>query len=295
MASRRKRQLRKRIAEGVLNAFAICLVIFPVFSIGAFAHNQFFGDPRRVSELKTIPSPIEPDLFDEGIVSVTFDDGWLSVYTDAAPILEKYDIQSTQYILPGQFESHNYISLAQAKSLKKAGHEIMSHTMTHPLLSKVSEDRAVYELEASRQALLDNNLSSGKLHFASPESDTSPFVDENIERLYWSHRNTFGDLSNGVGREDVNVYSSTFHRYDIIGFSVRTTTTLAEIQTALDYAKAQNGWLVLVYHQIDDSKLEYSVTAEDFAAQMKLIRNSNLKTATVGAVLANEKNYGLHF
>lgn len=274
----------KRFNEALLNMFAIIMAFMPLISVGYWVQHQFFNDPRRVVALSEIEHSDTPRLFEEPLVSVTFDDGWESVYSNGAPLLEKYDVRTTQYILPGQFDSLGYISLEQAHSLKYAGHEITSHTMTHPRLTSITTEQAVYELTESKRILAEESLLDDTVHFAAPESATNPEIMAHIRALYGSHRNTYADLSNGVDSYDVNT-GPTIHRYDIIGFSVRSSTTEAEITAALDYAAKHNGWLVLVYHQIDDSNTEYSVTPAVFEQHLRLIRDSRIKTASLGDVV----------
>ncbi len=287
---KRSTPLKKRLENGVLSAFALALTALPILSIGYFVHGAFFSDPRKVVDLQHIDSASAPRLFDEPIISVTFDDGWESVYTKAAPLLQKYNIRTTQYILPGEFKSHSYLSLQQAHSLKSAGHEIMSHTMSHRNLTTLDSTQAQYELEESKKQLISNDLaSSSEIHFAAPESALNEAVDQIITRFYLSSRNTFGDIQNGIDANDVNVKGEMFSRYNIIGYSVRPETTTRQINEALQFAKANNGWLVLVYHQIDDTKETYSVSEHALDDHLRIIKESRIKTAPLGEVLASSE------
>src|SRR5665647_925886 len=39
--------------------------------------------------------------FNEGMVTLTFDDGWRSIHDNALPLMNKYGIVSTQYLVSG--------------------------------------------------------------------------------------------------------------------------------------------------------------------------------------------------
>lgn len=287
--SKKKSRLNRKIENGLLNTFAIVIAILPIFTVGSFVHAQFFNDPRHAMALSLIEEPKTPRLFEEPLVSVTFDDGWESVYSNAAPLLEKYQIRTTQYILPGEFKEHNYLSVAQAQSLKNAGHEIMSHTMTHPVLTSVDANEVKYQLEESRKQLIDHKLTENKVHFAAPESATNDSIDKDIAGLYASHRNTFSDIENGIDENDVNLPNYPFDRYNIIAYSIRQETTPDQIRDALKYAKDTNGWLVLVYHQIDDSQAGYAINTAGFEKHLQLIKQSHIKTSPLGDVLDHSK------
>lgn len=275
---------KRRFNEVVLNSFAVIMACMPVISIGYWVQHQLFGDQRTVVALSEIQSSDTPLLFEEPLVSITFDDGWESVYSNGAPILEKYNIRTTQYILPGQFKAPNYLSLEQSHSLQKAGHEMMSHTMTHSDLTDISAEQLVYELSASKEIMQKEGFTTKAAHFAAPESATNPEVMGHIKSLYSSHRNTYADLSDGIDRYDVNV-GPTLDSYNILAFSVRSTTTESEIIAALEYAKKHNGWLVLVYHQIDDSATRYTVSPKTFDRHMQIIHDSRIKASPLGSVI----------
>lgn len=276
-------ELKSRLNNWALNAFAIGLALFPIYAVGMWVHDVFNGDPRKVIQLETIQQT-NPRLFEEPLISITFDDGWQSIYKDAAPLMDKYDIASTQYIVPSLYGDQNYISLAQAHSLRGAGHEIASHTWSHDNLAKIATDEARSQLTKASDALKSLTDKDVKMSFASPEGSTNAQVMPMIKSLYGSHRNINADLGNGVNELDINV-AGHFDRYNIIGFSVRPTTSDGEIKAAIDYARAHNGWLVLVYHQIDNKGETWSATPGQFERQLKLIKASNVKTALVRDVM----------
>lgn len=284
MAATTKRQL----GEWSLNALSVGIVLFPVLAGALWVNNVFFSDTRGVSNLQTITESSTPKLFEEPLVSVTFDDGWESVYTKAAPLLEKHGIRSTQYIITGAFEDTKYLSYAQTMSLKNAGHEIASHTAHHSNLRQVTLSAVRDELHESDNFLQEHGLADDQMSFASPEGATSDKVIEEIKQIYGSHRNVEADLYNGSDHHDVNLRSN-FDRYNIIGFSIRPGLPTSYIRAAISYAQMHNGWLVLVYHQVEETdtgdKEDFSTTEKEFDQQLKAIKETGVKTATVRSVI----------
>lgn len=285
----RRRSIRRDIGSLLLNLIAIGAFIFPLFALGYFVSGYSSVEPRPVNSLATIPAASTPRLFEEPLISVTFDDGWQTVYTHGAPLLEKYGIRTTQYVLLGEFDDRNYMSLEQMRSLKAAGHEIASHSMTHRLLTKVRGDELAFEVKQSKEAIIAYGLAEGNINFAAPESETDAVADESIIATYYSHRNTYGDLENGINEADVNVALEPFDRHDIIGYSVSKHTTPEHLTAAMEYAKKHNGWLILVYHQIESSPDHYAMAPNTFRGHLKLIDESGIKTATMKHVLDNQQ------
>jgi peptidoglycan/xylan/chitin deacetylase (PgdA/CDA1 family) len=85
-------------------------------------------------------------------VVLSFDDGYLSHYTNAKPVLRKLGWPGVLYleiksIGPGGLTEH------QIRSLMRAGWEIDSHTLTHPDLTTLDDAALERELVDSRKEL----------------------------------------------------------------------------------------------------------------------------------------------
>ena len=92
-------------------------------------------------------------------LAITFDDGWKSVLTVAAPLLGEYEIPSTLFATTGLIESSStwhrprMLDWGELAQLHKMGVEIGSHSVTHPDFGVIDKLRAVDELNRSREAL----------------------------------------------------------------------------------------------------------------------------------------------
>ena len=268
-----------------LNIFAVVFTLMPIFTMSMWTYHTFFSDNRQTLELANVQSDAAPRLFEEPLISVTFDDGWESVYSEAAPIMSRYNIASTQYIMPREFTRPVYISAEQALSLKEAGHEISSHTYTHQNLTQASDHKVRKELDRSLEVLGKLSLlENDQLTFAPPNGALNDYSRDQVKQRFAASRNVNGDLANDISANDMNVAGKT-DRYDIIGYSVGSYTTMDELRGALKFAKDNNAWFVPVYHQIDDSGSDYSVSPVDFEKQMKLFRDSGIKIVTMRDVV----------
>ena len=87
-------------------------------------------------------------------VVITFDDGYLSHYTHAKPVLRELGWPGVLYLTtksigPGGLTVH------QIRALLKAGWELDSHTLTHPDLTTLDDAALARELGDSRKELQD--------------------------------------------------------------------------------------------------------------------------------------------
>ncbi|NLN77641.1 MAG: polysaccharide deacetylase family protein [Armatimonadetes bacterium] len=99
--------------------------------------------------------------------AITFDDGYLSVYEHACPILKDRDMTATVYVVVDTLGGINLwdkragdkeekmMSADQARELAESGFEIGSHTLTHPRLANLNDDELIREIVDSKQKLED--------------------------------------------------------------------------------------------------------------------------------------------
>lgn len=89
------------------------------------------------------------------IVSLTFDDGKQNFYDNIFPLLKKYNMKGSLYIITG-VRSKNYLNAEQIKEIDQTGLvEIGSHTVYHQFLSKQDDERQFKELKDSKKYLED--------------------------------------------------------------------------------------------------------------------------------------------
>ena len=97
----------------------------------------------------------------------TFDDGHISNYTKAFPILLHFGFKGTFFLTVGSIGSEGCISWDQAREMQEAGMEIGSHTLTHPRPIELSDDQLRFELVESKR-ILDLNLPKPVSSLSSP-------------------------------------------------------------------------------------------------------------------------------
>lgn len=87
-------------------------------------------------------------------VLVTFDDGYRDFYTDAYPLLKKYNAKATQYVIYDFLDRPNHLLTSQLLEIANDGLvEIGSHTMDHVWLRGSSSENVKYQLKESRKKL----------------------------------------------------------------------------------------------------------------------------------------------
>jgi len=222
-------------------------------------------------------TPFTYQGFNRAIVSITDDDGYASYLTNGLPVLQKYNLPSTAYIISGYIgNTAGYLSLAQLKSLYNAGVEIGSHSVTHPDLSTLSATKQDNELKNSQTAL-QNWLGVPITNYAAPYGAYNQQIVTDAQKYYQTYRG-------------VQAGYNAKNNFDTMNLKVQnivSTTTVAEVQAWLQQAAATNTWLILVYHQIDPSTAsgDYNTYPSDFDAQMAAVKASGIAVETVAQAM----------
>jgi peptidoglycan/xylan/chitin deacetylase (PgdA/CDA1 family) len=289
-----KRWIKKRALRDIkrgVTAFLVCAVVALPLVLTAWQWGRIIrGDTSRKATAlpamyhRPVDNDSPPRLFKEPLISVTFDDGWESVYKTALPELQKYGIHSTQYVLTGTETYPGYMSWEQIKAVGQAGHELACHSVSHPDLTTIDDQDIQTQLQGC-QDTLSKEIGQPVRDFASPYGSYNDRTITAIKKVFGSQRNINGVIADGITDSDLNL-PSNFDRYNVIGVTVRRETTVAELQQLVDYVKARNAWLVLVYHQADDGPSQYGIDPAAMDKQLAFISHTDLRIVTIGQVIA---------
>ena len=226
---------------------------------------------------QTLPGPL---VWDRSRLSLTFDDGWLSSFTNGAALLNKYGYEGTFYLNPSTIDTTNFISSAQVQNLRDNGHQIASHGYKH--LNYTTLDRSVidYQLKYAAQYFT-------QVHGLTTIDFAAPFGGNDAQIAYYAHKyySSLRGTDPGVNtRQNFNPYNI---RVLYMGHSI----TQQRLADEITKTKATNGWLVIVYHRIEpSSNSEIVVTSTQLEQQLDAIKSSGVLVEPVAAALQEIEN-----
>ena len=96
-------------------------------------------------------------------IVLSFDDGYADNYTNALPIMERYGMKGTVFMITSQVGEPDFLDWQQLQELKNRNTEIGSHTVNHTDLKAADTQTRETELLQSR-LLLEEKL-GGKVEF----------------------------------------------------------------------------------------------------------------------------------
>jgi oligosaccharide reducing-end xylanase len=180
-----------------------------------------------------------------GAVSVTFDDGYVSQYTTGAHLLNARNFKGTFFLVA---DVDFLGSLEAWQNIAEQGHEIGSHTVSHPALTQLSETELREELSQSQEAINLNIPTQSCLTLAYPYGYYDEFVQEITSEYYIAGRGVWPPLNHYPGGSYDPV---DFFAIGSFSFDYPSLTTFEELENYLDSAEEHNAWFVPHIHVIE--------------------------------------------
>jgi peptidoglycan/xylan/chitin deacetylase (PgdA/CDA1 family) len=87
---------------------------------------------------------------------LSFDDGHISNYSTALPLLEKYQCKAIFFVIAGRIsQRQDFMTWAHLRELISLGHRVEAHSWSHPFLTNCSDSELHTELIRSKETLED--------------------------------------------------------------------------------------------------------------------------------------------
>lgn len=202
------------------------------------------------------------------IISFNFDDGFASAYEHGLPIFNAAGMRITEYIITGFIDKPGRVTLANVKTMSLMGHEIGAHTRSHPYLTKVSGAQAIQEICGSRKDLIDRGITP--YTFAYPEGDMNADVEAIVREAGFSGAR--------VTKPGLNSSASDIFALRYLGVDV--VQSWPKVKQAIDEAIQKQGWLILVFHRVDEDGNPISVRHEEIQQIVDYVRAKKIPVVT---------------
>ena len=139
---------------------------------------------------------IDPNLKSKKQIIITFDDGYKDILNNALPILKKYNFKATSFFVTNLIGQNNSWDVKKKSYKKKeimnpsdilqwisSGMHIGSHSHNHVDLTKISEEKLLYELEFSKKFLEDKFDNKNNI-FCYPYGKVNENVHYHTKKFY---------------------------------------------------------------------------------------------------------------
>jgi peptidoglycan/xylan/chitin deacetylase (PgdA/CDA1 family) len=207
------------------------------------------------------------------MLTLTFDDCYKNQKDIAENLLKHAKLKASFYVITDYLEEGaypDYMKRADILSLVQDGHEISSHTQSHPRLTEISKEKVVEELTGSKHVLQDLGIEAKT--FVYPYGDHDQRVVEEVRHAgYTCARTTVF----GYNDRKTNPYMLKCQPvYRWVPFFV--------IAYWIRKAERKNLWLILMFHQLDTVRSNYyGTTPKMFERIVRYISERKIQTVTM--------------
>lgn len=216
----------------------------------------------------------------EPLLAITFDDGYLTDFEIAYPLLKARGIRGTSFIWverTGTFD--RAMDWEQLHHLKNDGWGVECHTYSHPRLAELTDEEIDEQFK-----LVDENFIANDL--PAPHHHAFPFGSQNadVRRIAMLYRKTARRI-NPVGSVPYNTYEDIdFSNLNARGSDIRdnnVSTRLPDLKHAIDETIDNNGILIFYSHEMKENAGDYETKPEYFEELIDYAVASGIKFVTM--------------
>lgn len=203
-----------------------------------------------------------------GAVTIMFDDGELTAYSEGVPAMEHHGFKGTTAVITEMVGEEEFMDWEQLRELQQKQWEIVSHGLTHTDLTTLSVKERRPELVRSKRVLERKGLVVN--HFALP---------------YGAYNTDIMALGMGTYKS-IRAYEQGANPAGTLPWEVkvRGTTSATTAETVAEWvgeAQSQGKWIVIVFHKIaqtgDDA---YFTTPGNMEEMLQVIQDSGVEVVT---------------
>ncbi len=143
---------------------------------------QYIKENYKVVSLEEAVEYIQNDIEKAaGSIVITFDDGYSDNYHYAYPLLKKYKFPATIFLISDFIndEAGKYLSQSQIDEMERNDISFGSHTISHRILTRLTNEEVVREIRDSK-AVLESRLGRNVNSFAYPVGTRADFNEQII-------------------------------------------------------------------------------------------------------------------
>ena len=228
------------------NKFLLLSILVSLLFISLFLSLR---NTKDVNDIKKFPWPDGK----MAAVSLTFDDARSSQLNIGIPLLNKYNVKSTFYVLPSKVEKE----LEKWKKAVADGHEIGNHTLTHPCSGNFAFSRKnaleEYTIEKIEFEMNEANITIERLLNLKPTSFAYPCGQSFVGRgrTLKSYVPVVAEkFITGRGYRDETINDPALcDLAQLMGVEM-DNYDFPYIKKYIDKALKRSGWLILAGHKI---------------------------------------------
>lgn len=223
----------------------------------------------------------ERSLFDtqgRGAATILFNNSWASQFKYGYPYLKKNNLKGSTSVITSYLDYPAYFKWDQIKEVSREGWEIVSQTENFVCeWEALNTDQVREEVYGSKHELLSHGVYSK--HFASPCGKVDIRLTDRVTYYYSTQI---------IGEEGTN-FIPVKEKYLLKSRTITNRTSLGEMNSWINGAINNNGWIIFTFNQIEEQGDESSITPEKFQEAINLIVSSQIAIVVPSQIINEER------
>jgi peptidoglycan/xylan/chitin deacetylase (PgdA/CDA1 family) len=238
-------------------------------------------------KLAGVVTAAEPAQWPNGVVSISFDDGYLAQYTFANPYMDHYAFRGTLFLITETLWNHGaypgYMSLQQVQALELNNWEASTHAhlaANHNAGYVAIGDAAAFnDMVAAKSYLVQQGFRAPE-QFAYPLGVYQSGTFTSVLRLFGTGRT----ITYPASGPDETFPPANLSR--LRALAVTASTTVATVQNYITAAKNNKEWLILCFHDfVASGATGNQILQADFQTIIDFINTTGIPVRPISEVL----------
>ncbi len=211
-----------------------------------------------------------------GIITLVFDDGYEKVYENVLPILSKYNMPAV-FALPTDDKTVKQTAASKIKPwskwmhIKKDGHEIAAHSVSHIDLTNFNQNELNHQLEQPAKQLNATTI-------IYPGGAHNEEIINHSKQYYSAGRTVLKGFEKTSPIDPMRLHTYNF---------TKNNFTVAKANLLALWAWLTNSWLIETYHMVDndETSLLHTVRTEQLNKHLSFVNRLPLSIKTIQQVI----------
>jgi peptidoglycan/xylan/chitin deacetylase (PgdA/CDA1 family) len=240
------------------------------------------SDPAPQVDVDAIGWMAEPEEFPHGLISLTFDDSYVSQFDIAFPVMAAYGMPATLVPIIGRFDQPGCLTSAQVAAMAEAGWEIGAHALTEAshtqALHRMSPEARAAELEGIRAWNLSHGYAAATYSYPGGYYDAESAAQ--TLRYYSGTRSAYSEFRETWPPAQLDRIRSVVIKSD-------THPDLDAYRAEISAARDHRAWVVLIFHRLAENAQGnlWEADAELFRAFCAELAGSDVPVLTMAQAL----------
>ncbi len=216
-----------------------------------------------------------------------FDDAFLEVYTEAFPILEKFEYPASIAYSGSKIGKNGYLTIEQTKTLLSRNWTLSDHSYSHVRFKNLDFQSIKKEITANRQ-FVNNEFNYEFIDFVFPQSKLSPHALSDVLSFYpVAFTGTSEVKGNLLPIQNRLLTRMEISTYEVILNGFKSSTLMDKVKTYLKTMCDQNRneWIIFFTHRVKKKPGLFDASVNQFSELMRIIKHTNIPVKTTETVI----------